>query len=196
MTVSEPVALQIVDALSGLVRTARSYAHVRHEQLGATGVTLGVLKRLAQGPARAGDLACALGVSPSAVSRAVATVEQHGYVHRTTDPADARAHLLALTAEGTGELDRQHREHARLVGDVLAGWDDAKATIVLTGIAELDGALALTVAQMRAGGIPPSLTDLSLVTPTPPSTHTSPATADNVADGHQTTPNQDEKAYA
>ncbi len=154
MTVSEPVALEIVGALSGLVRTARSYSHVRHEQLGATGVTLGVLKRLAQGPARSGDLACALGVSPSAVSRAVATVEQLGYVHRTPDPADARASLLALTPEGAGELDRQHRAHARLVGAVLAGWDDAKAQTVLEGIAELDSALSRAVAQMRTGGMP------------------------------------------
>ena len=196
MTVSEPVALQIVDALSGLVRTARSYAHVRHEQLGATGVTLGVLKRLAQGPARAGDLACALGVSPSAVSRAVATVEQLGYVHRTTDPADARAHLLALTPAGLAELDRQKHEHARLVGDVLSGWDDTRAAVVLAGIAELDGALAQTVAQMRTGGMPPPLAELRPLTPVPLSTHTSPATADSAADDQHTTPNQNEKAYA
>jgi DNA-binding MarR family transcriptional regulator len=160
MTVSEPVALEIVGALSGLVRTARSYSHVRHEQLGATGVTLGVLKRLAQAPARCGDLACALGVSPSAVSRAVATVETLGYVHRTADPADARASLLALTSEGAEELDRQHRAHARLVGAVLASWDDAKALTVLDGIAELDSALARAVAQMRTGGMPEHLTAL------------------------------------
>ncbi len=195
MTVSEPVALEIVDALSGLVRTARSYAHVRHEQLGATGVTLGVLKRLAQGPARAGDLACTLGVSPSAVSRAVATALHLGYVHRTTDPADARAHLLALTAAGTDELDRQHREQARSVGAVLAGWDDTKAAIVLAGIAELDGALAQTVAQMRTGAVPSPLAHL-IPTLLPSATDTPSATADSVADEHQTTPNQNEKAYA
>ncbi len=33
MTVSEPVALEIVGALSGLIRTARSYSHLRHEQI-------------------------------------------------------------------------------------------------------------------------------------------------------------------
>jgi DNA-binding MarR family transcriptional regulator len=160
MTVSEPVALEIVGALSGLVRTARSYSHVRHEQLGATGVTLGVLKLLGQGPARSGDLACALGVSPSAVSRAVATVETLGYVHRTADPADARASLLALTAQGAEELDRQHRAHARLVGAVLASWDDAKALAVLDGMAELDSALSRAVAQMRTGGMPRHLAAL------------------------------------
>ncbi len=198
MTVSEPVALEIVGALSGLVRTARSYSHVRHEQLGATGVTLGVLKRLAQGPARSGDLACALGVSPSAVSRAVATVEQLGYVHRTPDPADARAHLLALTAEGTFELDRQHHEHARLVGQVLDGWDDAKAETMLDGIAELDSALARAVARMRTGGLAEHLDAL-----TPPTSTTRNASADSAADENPTsdpTPdprvNQNQKAYA
>jgi hypothetical protein len=56
VAVSEPVPLAILDALPGLVRTARSSSHLRHEQLGATGVTLAVLKRLAQEPARSGDV--------------------------------------------------------------------------------------------------------------------------------------------
>ena len=94
MTVSEPVALEIVGALSGLIRTARSYSHLRHEQLGPTGIALAILKRLHEEPSRSGDIACALGVSASAVSRAVATVESFGYIARQPDPVDARASVL------------------------------------------------------------------------------------------------------
>ena len=133
MTVSEPVALEIVGALSGLIRTARTYSHLRHEQLGPTGIALAILKRLHDEPSRSGDIACALGVSASAVSRAVATVESLGYVVRQPDPADARASLLSLTAGGVQFLAEQHREHARRVAAVLDGWDDAKARDVLTG---------------------------------------------------------------
>ena len=100
MTVSEPVALEIVGALSGLIRTARSYSHLRHEQLGPTGIALAILKRLHEEPSRSGDIACALGVSASAVSRAVATVEALGYIARQPDPVDARASLLSLTPAG------------------------------------------------------------------------------------------------
>jgi DNA-binding MarR family transcriptional regulator len=182
MSVSEPVALEIVGALSGLVRTARSYAHLRHEQLGPTGIALAILKRLAERPSRSGDIACALAVSPSAVSRAVATVESLRYVARQPDPADARASVLSLTPAGVRFLAEQHREHARRVAAVLDGWDDDKAHAVLQGLTELDTALSRTVADMRAGGIP-TLTPLTT------------AFADSVADD-STTSNQDQKAYA
>jgi len=181
MTVSETVALEVVGALSGLIRTARSYSHLRHEQLGPTGIALAILKRLAERPSRSGDMACALGVSPSAVSRAVATVESLGYVARQPDPADARAHVLSLTPAGVRFLAEQHREHARRVAAVLDGWDDAKAHAVLEGLTELDTALSRTVADMRTGGIP---TLFPLTT----------AFADSVAD--DTSTNQDQKAYA
>ena len=180
MTVSEPVALEIVGALSGLIRTARSYSHLRHEQLGPSGIALAILKRLADQPSRSGDIACALGVSASAVSRAVATVEALGYVARQTDPADARAHVLSLTPAGVSFLAEQHREHARRVAAVLDGWDDAKARAVLDGLTELDAALSRTVADMRTGI--PALSPLTT------------AFADSVADDQ--TPIQDQKAYA
>ena len=181
MTVSEPVALEIVDALSGLIRTARSYSHLRHEQLGPTGIALAILKRLHEEPSRSGDIACALGVSASAVSRAVATVEALGYIARQPDPVDARASLLSLTPAGVQFLADQHREHARRVAAVLHGWDDAKARQVLQGLTELDTALSRTVADIRTGGMPA----LSALTT---------AFADSVADDtHQ---NQNQKAYA
>jgi DNA-binding MarR family transcriptional regulator len=185
MTVSEPVALEIVGALSGLVRTARSYSHLRHEQLGPTGVALAILTRLHDEPSRSGDVACALGVSPSAVSRAVATVESLGYVVRQPDPTDARASLLSLTDRGVQFLAEQHREHGRRVAAVLDGWDDAKAREVLQGLTELDTALSRTVADMRTSGLP-ALNPLthSLTT----------AFADSVADDTPTKQNQ--KAYA
>ena len=183
MTVSEPVALEIVGALSGLIRTARSYSHLRHEQLGPTGIALAILKRLHDEPSRSGDIACALGVSASAVSRAVATVESLGYVVRQPDPADARASLLSLTAGGVQFLAEQHREHARRVAAVLDGWDDAKAREVLQGLTELDTALSRTVSDMRRGGIP-ALSPLTT------------AFADSVADDTTTNQNENQKAYA
>ena len=181
MTVSEPVALEIVSALSGLVRTARSYAHLRDEQLGPTGIALAILKRLAERPSRSGDIACALAVSPSAVSRAVSMVESLGYVARQPDPADGRAHLLSLTPEGVRFLAEQRREHAQRVAAVLDGWDDTKAHAVLDGLTELDTALSRTVADMRTGGIP-TLSPLTT------------GFADSVAD--DTPSNQQQKAYA
>lgn len=68
MAVTDEVAVELVSALSSLLRTARTYSHTRHEQLGASGVTLGALKRLSDGAAPPGDVAAHLAVTPSAVS--------------------------------------------------------------------------------------------------------------------------------
>lgn len=154
MPVSEAAADEVVRAVSGLVRTVRSYAQVHHEQLGPTGLSVAALARLSAAPARSGDLARALGVSPSAVSRAVATLERLGYVRRTPDPVDARAHVVTLSADGRTFLAAQHREHARRVATALDGWDDARARCLLDGLAELDAALSRSIAEIRTRGIP------------------------------------------
>ena len=51
-------------------------------------------------PARLSDLAEAAGLEVSTASRQVARLVEQGYVQRTADPADARAALHELTAEG------------------------------------------------------------------------------------------------
>ncbi len=138
MAVSEPVAVELLSSVSRLVRTARSYAHLRNQQLGRTGLPLGILTRLQApvavlahpGMTRPGDLATALGVSPSAVSRAVTGLVEAGFVERTADPHDARACTLALTDAGRAELRHLHHEQARAVAAALDGWDDTKAGVL------------------------------------------------------------------
>jgi DNA-binding MarR family transcriptional regulator len=60
-------------------------------------------------PVRTTELASALALKNSTVSRHLARLEQLGLVQRTGDPADARASLLTLSDEG-------RRLHAVLVG--------------------------------------------------------------------------------
>lgn len=60
-------------------------------------------------PVRTSELAAALALKSSTVSRHIARLEQLGLVKRTGDPADARASLLALSDAG-------HRTHVVLIG--------------------------------------------------------------------------------
>lgn len=149
MAVTEPAAVELLDSVSRLVRTARTYAHLRNQQLGRTGLPLGILARLAGATMRPGDLASQLGVSPSAVSRAVAGLIEAGFVERTTDPSDARACSLALTVAGSTELEHLHHEQARMVGAVLDGWDDAKAGTLTDLLDEFGSALSGSVLDTR-----------------------------------------------
>lgn len=154
MPVPASVAGDLVSSLSGLIRTARSFVHLNRERLGPSGVPLSLLGKLGNNPVRATDLACHLGVTPSSVSRALSALEQHGYVTRTPDPTDARAHLVSLTDAGRLVVDAQRRDYAELLGEMLKDWDDAEAAEAARLLAKLDAAFARTVQGLRQGGMP------------------------------------------
>jgi DNA-binding MarR family transcriptional regulator len=82
-------------------------------------------------PVRTTDLAAALALKTSTISRHLARLEQLGLVQRTGDPSDARASLLTLSDEG-------HHTHAVLTG----AWQDILAEqLALAGSGDA-GALA------------------------------------------------------
>lgn len=77
-----------------------------------------------RGPMRSCDLAGAMHLDQSTVSRHLAHLEASGLVTRTPDPADGRAHLLAVTADGEAQA---HLAIAARVNDferVIDGWSD------------------------------------------------------------------------
>lgn len=113
---------EVVSALSSLIRASRSIARQRHDQLGASGTPLAVLKALAGGTDadRPGDLAVATGVAPSVVSRALARLEEDGLVLRRRDEGDARACHISLTDEGRAQLAAIQDEYAVLLDDALS----------------------------------------------------------------------------
>jgi len=113
----------LLDVLGRLVRTARATSHRHQAEYGLSGTPLGILKALAVADARAGDLAARLQIAPSVVSRAVVPLEQAGLVERTTDPDDARATRLGLTAAGRQRLEAARREFADRLAPVLDDWD-------------------------------------------------------------------------
>jgi DNA-binding MarR family transcriptional regulator len=63
-----------------------------------------VLWALYRRPLRVNQLADAVVLSPTAMSRFVDRLEKAGYVRRTPDPADRRALQVTLTAEGRALL--------------------------------------------------------------------------------------------
>lgn len=117
-------AADLLSAVLVLVRTARAVGHRRTQALGPSGTPYAVLKTLTQGDARAGDLATALCVSPSVISRALVPLEQAGLIERRHDADDARAWRLALSDLGRQTLQEQHDEYVRLFTDALSDWDD------------------------------------------------------------------------
>lgn len=58
------------------------------------------LAAIADGAHDASALGRSLGVSKQAAAKTITTLEQLGYVHRESDPKDARRKVLAVTSRG------------------------------------------------------------------------------------------------
>jgi DNA-binding MarR family transcriptional regulator len=103
-----------------------------HERLAArAGVSLdraayAALGRVHEaGPLRLSELAARMGVDASTASRQVQQLERTGLVGRVGDPADRRASLLELTAEGDRVLARMRQARRESLARVLSGWSRA-----------------------------------------------------------------------
>lgn len=106
-----PLANQIVASAS---RFARVVTQVSDIPISAVSMrALGYIERL--GPQRVSTMAVYESISQPAMTSAVNRLAEDGLVVRQTDPADARAQLVAMTDTGR-ELLEQYRQQ---VADVL-----------------------------------------------------------------------------
>jgi DNA-binding MarR family transcriptional regulator len=105
-------------ALKELHVNALGRTELRCELAGAM-----VLSRLdALGPVRLTDLALALGLDPSSVSRQVTALERAGLVARERDPSDLRAQRLVVTREGTEAVTSLRAARAAALATLTPGW--------------------------------------------------------------------------
>jgi DNA-binding MarR family transcriptional regulator len=83
-----------------------------------------LLKTIAhKGPLRISDLAAAVHLDVSTVSRHVAQVERTGLIARTPDPVDGRAQLVGITDDGQQMLDQAFQRRRDLLESALSGWE-------------------------------------------------------------------------
>ena len=98
-----------------------------------------VLGRLATlGPVRLTELAAALGLDPSSVSRQVTAVERAGYVVREADPDDGRATRLVLTEKGHRAVDLVQAKRAQALTVLTPGWTATDLEELATRLARLN----------------------------------------------------------
>ncbi|HEX2192391.1 MAG TPA: MarR family winged helix-turn-helix transcriptional regulator [Acidimicrobiales bacterium] len=127
--VDQDAVSRIDDALNTLVR--RTQGPRAQEQLSArAGLSLEraaypLLRRIGEGETvRASDVAAALSVDVSTVSRQVKELELDGLVARRPDPTDGRASILVLTAAGHQALERLRRARREVLAEVVATWPE------------------------------------------------------------------------
>jgi len=107
----------------------------------------GVLYALSAAPdgLRMSDMCDDVLLTQAGISRLVARLEKRGLVERTSDPDDARAFRIRMTAVGTDVQRRVGRAHARQVADAMTRALDADQLRMLRD---------LTTALVAAGDDP------------------------------------------
>ena len=97
-----------------------------------------VLARLeALGPVRLTELAHALGLDPSSVSRQVTALERAGLVAREKDPTDQRALHLVLTEAGAAAVHALVLARAEALATRTPGWTTSEIDDLTDRVARL-----------------------------------------------------------
>jgi DNA-binding MarR family transcriptional regulator len=135
----------IQSLFDGLMRVNRSirsrsgdWGHVAHDLSRGDIVTLGVIARAER--TRPGQIAAALCVDPSVVSRQLATLHRLDLITRGVDPSDRRAELISVTEQGRGRLREARDAMCDALAARLTGWDSdaiARAAAVVDDLADL-----------------------------------------------------------
>ncbi len=116
---------RLFDALVLLGRSLKArgsdWGYVDPELSRADIVALGVLA--SRGTCRPGQVAEALCVDRSVISRQLATLDQLGLIARAADPEDGRAELVSLTGAGQERLTAARDAMCAALAERLDPWD-------------------------------------------------------------------------
>jgi len=139
----------LVDALYTAVRRAHRLRSARvHSSCDKSGlVLLGLL--VEHGPMRLSDLACAVQLDPSTVSRQVRALSDGGFTESLDDPDDKRARLLKISAKGRSEIESVTRELGNVLGSAVSGWPKADVETLTTLLTRLADDLAAGASDVR-----------------------------------------------
>lgn len=108
-------------------RTTRSYRDLLFEGLDIRHLdTLDMLSE--SGPYRMSDLARAMQIDKSTLTRNVERLEKRGLVHRrpVADPGGTRAVLVQMTGQGQAIFDKMKRTRFALLTRIMADFSDAE----------------------------------------------------------------------
>lgn len=147
---TDPARLDLASLglLVGLAATERVRAAV--EAAGFPGIRFAhgfIFQHLLRGDITVGELAEELGTTAQAASRAIADLEEQGYVERCYDTRDARIRQLRLTERGRGAVEAGRAARAEIeaeLADRLGGRRVAAARRLLAeALDDLGGADAV-----------------------------------------------------
>ncbi|MCO1580356.1 MarR family transcriptional regulator [Crossiella sp. SN42] len=140
----ERMAVPLVSVSVGVQRAWRGRS-------GATALT--VLQAAAtRDNVRPSEIATALGVHQSSITRQVRALEESGHVTLAMDPEDRRSCFITLTDSGRAEVDRLTKVGLERFATFVADWDPADVRTLGRLLGKLEEAMAAANRQERRQG--------------------------------------------
>jgi DNA-binding MarR family transcriptional regulator len=128
--------------LAARMRLAIARIHRQLRQDTNDGLTLTQLSTLVRveehEPVRPGHLATLEGISPSTLTRLIATLEELGLINRLTDPTDGRVSFLRLTDIGREALERIRSRRTAQLMQRLSSLSEADREQLVTALPVLE----------------------------------------------------------
>ncbi len=97
-----------------------------------------------RGAMRLGDIAEAMQLDASTVSRHVQQLGDRGFIEREPDPVDGRARIIALSRTGAATLKKSFDQRRAFLTEALADWDDADRERLRHDLTRLTASLGAT----------------------------------------------------
>ena len=97
-----------------------------------------------RGALRLGDIAEAMQLDASTVSRHVQQLGDRGFIEREPDPVDGRARIIALSPAGAASLKKSFDQRRAFLTTALADWDDADRERLRHDLTRLTASLGAT----------------------------------------------------
>lgn len=123
MSVSLTVIAGLVATLTRSVHSARS--QVSKSRGLEPGSNFVISQLVANGDMRSSDITERACVDAAVVSRQIKSLISNGLVERVADPADGRASLVRLTADGKKLFQQSQKQQQKFFENVFADWSES-----------------------------------------------------------------------
>lgn len=121
-----------------VIRLSRTLRRDSPDAVVGHGALSALATLIQDGPQRSGTLAHVEGITAPAMTRTLNSLEALGYVERTTDPADGRAHLVAATDAGRALVVQGRSARLRALQERFERLPDASRSSIVEALAALE----------------------------------------------------------
>ncbi|HLH88939.1 MAG TPA: MarR family transcriptional regulator [Xanthobacteraceae bacterium] len=136
-------------ALRDVSGTGVLFSQAAAERLGLNSTDLECLGVIASGPATAGELAQATGLTTGAITGVIDRLERAGYARREHDRVDRRKVRVRAQAEALAKTGPIFEPMRRASAEVLSRYSDAELALILDFLTRAQTASVKVVAALR-----------------------------------------------